>query len=337
MDDQTLQTLPIEEENRELPPEQEPADALAAYSAQRDALCEEIAALKEQEAILAERLALAKDRGLDAQASQCRRVLQRIVGKRTQKQEDLKVVLEALRRLEAKAFLERFSEEVDTLTTQIERDFLDIDPEAEAANAPSFEPDYDYEARAKRLSFISKTFGWVGILAGLVGAVVYLLLSVLEVATFSWIGLGIFGGVTAVLVLVGLIFGAAANHQRKVAARVADELAEQKAAYEAECEERRRLAEEAEKEWIIANAAAIAEAYSIEAEGDKRRAVKKSLQQLIPDLSDPEQIKKTARKLAPIAAVCAVVTVAAVAAGSKKRAAAKKTAALRREFFKWLV
>ena len=44
---------------------------------------------------------------------------------------------------------------------------------------------------------------WVGILAGLVGAVVYLLLSVLEVATFSWIGLGIFGGVTAVLVLEG--------------------------------------------------------------------------------------------------------------------------------------
>ena len=79
----------------------------------------------------------------------------------------------------------------------------------------------------------------------------------------------------------------------------------------------------------------VTEAYAIERAGDAKRARKKALQKLIPDLEN-EDLKKTVHKVAPIAAACAAVAVVAMVSSGKKAKANKKSAELRREFFNWL-
>ncbi|MBO5294752.1 MAG: hypothetical protein J6B71_05880 [Clostridia bacterium] len=295
----------------------------------------DIRLLKEKEKLVAQKLSLAKSKGLSPQVDQCRALLQKVVAHRQKKQEELKVVEERLREAEAKKFAAEFSEEIADLTEHIERDVLGIEEE-ELPEPPSYEPMYDHLAKSKRLSAISKAFAFVGIFAGLIGALIYMLVVEFAYIRFNWIDLAVFGGVALVMIVVGLCVGGASNRQKRIAETIALEIAELEAAYEAEMAERARIEAEKRAEWKNENADAVIEAYKLEKAGDAKRNAKKALQGLIPDLSKPEDLKKNAKKIVPIAALGAAVAVAAIASASKKSAANKKSAALRKEFFNWL-
>ena len=72
----------------------------------------DIRLLKEKEKLVAQKLSLAKSKGLSPQVDQCRALLQKVVAHRQKKQEELKVVEERLREAEAKKFAAEFSEEI---------------------------------------------------------------------------------------------------------------------------------------------------------------------------------------------------------------------------------
>ena len=295
----------------------------------------DIRLLIENEKLVTKKLCLAKSKGLSPQIDQCRVLLQKVVAQKLKKQAELKEVEERLREAETKKFAAEFSEELVALTEHIERDVLGIDPE-ELPEPPSYEPMYDHLAKSKRLSVIAKALAFVGIFAGFIGALVYMLLSEFSYIRFNWVDLAIFGGVAVVMIVVGLFVGGASNRQARIAEKIAVEIAERQIAYEAELAELERIAAEKNAEWKNENADAVIEAYKIEKAGDAKRTAKKALQGMIPDLSNPDDVKKNARKLLPIAAAVATVATLAIASASKKSAANKKSAALRKEFFNWL-
>ncbi|MBQ7346442.1 MAG: hypothetical protein IJW55_00640 [Clostridia bacterium] len=290
---------------------------------------------EEKEKVVTEKLSLAKSKGLSPQVDRCRELLQKLVAEKQKKQAELKVVEARIREAEAKRFAAEFSEELDTLTEHIEHDVLKLEEEA-LPEPPSFEPVYDHMAKSKRLSVISKAFAFVGIFTGLIGALVYMIMVEFAFFKFRWIDLAIFGGIAVVMIIVGLFVGGASNKQKRLAEEIAAEIAEKQAEYEAELAERARLEAEKKAAWRNENMDAVIEAYKIEKAGDAKRARKKALQSLIPDLSKPEELKKNLHKVAPVAAACAAVAAVAMVSAGKKSAANRKTAALRREFFNWL-
>lgn len=332
MDEKILQQL-----EEEIVAEQAPAldegcvvdDAQLAKNLRAD-----IRVLEEKEAILTEKLCLAKDKGLNEQTDKCRVLLQKLVLQKNCKREELKVVEARLREAEAKAAMERISAEIDELTAQIENEVLPV-VEEELEEAPVFEAEYDHLAKSKRLSVISKAFAFVGIFTGLIVSLIYSIFAVLAYVAFEPMAYVAFGVVALVMIVIGLCVGGASNKHKRIAAEIEAELAERRAAYEAEVAERERLKAEANAPWRNENVDSVTEAYAIERAGDAKRARKKALQKLIPDLEN-EDLKKTVHKVAPIAAACAAVAVVAMVSSGKKAKANKKSAELRREFFNWL-
>ena len=305
---------------------EEAVHTLEQDEALRDALLAEIEDVQEKTRVLTGKLCIAKDKGMHEQADRCRTMLQRVVLFRRQKEAELKEVEERIRKAKALAFMESFSREVDDLTNEIEKELFGLDlGEAEPDHTPLFEAEYDHKAKAKRLSFISSLFVWVGMLSSMLGAIAYLLLTICHYMAFSWMELSLFGGVLVITLIFALIFGSASNRHKRLAKAIAEEIEERRAEYEAERLERERKLEQARKISQVESFDGIAEAYEIEKKEDQQRTVKKKVQTLMPDLSDPEKIKKTLNRVLPIVAAVAVVTAALVTKKHKKKKL-KKTA-----------
>ena len=302
---------------------------------QKELLLADIRLLEEKEAVITQKLCLAKEKCMMAQADQCRTLLQRIVHERLRKKEELKEVEARIREAEAKRKMEELSVEIEELTESIESEIFGRNVDGEEIT-PVFEPEYDHWAKSKRLSVVAKAFAWVGVLAGLIGGIIYMLLVENAYFPFSWVEFAIFGGVALAMIIIGICFGAASNRQKRIAKAIDEELAQKKAAYEAELLERARLEAEANAAWKNDNVDAVAAANEIEKKGDAKLTRKRALQSLIPDLSDKEDVKNKLHKIAPIVAAAAAVAAVAAVSSGKKRAAAKKNAAIREEFFKWL-
>lgn len=318
------ETLPIAEERTD-------EDDVALIKALRA----EIKTLEGKEKELTKKLSVAKENGLDEKAVQCRGLLQRIVRHKIDLRRELKAAELRHREAEAKRTMERLTEEIGTLTEEINALLPTI--EESEFDTPLFEAEYDHLAKSKRFALIARAVAWIGILGGLIGALVYMLLVEGAYIAFSWWpGMATFGIGAVVLIVIGLIIGAASRRQKRLAAEIAEEIEEQRAAYEAERAEQERLAYEANAPWLNDNVDAVTEAYAIERAGDRKRAGKRTLQKLIPD-PENEDLKKTVHKVAPIAAACAAVAVAVLATSGKKKSATKKSEALRKEFFDWFI
>lgn len=338
MDEKNLQQL--ENEEVEVAVEEPEAvlseeEAMSEDAKLIESLRAEIRVLEEKEAILAEKLCLVKDKGMSEKTDKCRALLQKLVRHKNRKLAELEVVEARYRQAEAKKMVERLSEEVDTLTEEIENEVLPSE-EIELEVEPLYEAKYDHLAKSRRLSVIAKAFAFVGILAGLVGALIYSLLAVGAYVAFEPMAYVVFGGVAVVMIVIGLIVGGVSNHHKRLAADIELEIAEKRAAYEAAVAERERLAAEENAPWKLENLDAVTQAYAIEQRGDVKRATKKALKKMIPDLED-ENVKKTIHKVAPVAAACATVAVVALVASGKKASAAKKNAAVRKELLDLLI
>ena len=286
----------------------------------------EIDRLCEKEKLLTKKLSLAKDKGMHEQAEQCRLLLQRIVIHRNRKKKELAEIDTRVQRAQAVDFMERFSKEVDNLTTELEEGLFDLEPKPKKldAGAPLFVAERDYKAKAKRQSVAAKVFVWLGILGGLLAAIAYLLLVHFDKMQFNWLILSGCGAFVVLMLLLSWVLCAAAKRHRKMAEKIELEIAERQAAYEAECREYARMIERARKISQAESFEDIAEAYAIEKEGDLRRVNMKRLQKWIPDLSDPEKIKKTAKILLSITAACVAVGIA-VSAKKRKKKKSQKT------------
>ncbi len=298
------------------------------------ALRAEIKTLEGKEKELTKKLSVAKENGLDEMVSRCRALLQKIVRYKIDLRRELKAAELRHREAEAKRTMERLTEEIGSLTEEINTLLPAV--EETVFETPLFEEEYDHLAKSKRLALISRMIAWIGVLGGLIGALVYTLLVVIANIKFSWWpGMATFGIGAVALIVIGLFVGGASRRHKRLAKEIAEEIEEQRAAYEAERAEMERLAYEANAPWLNDNMDAVTEAYAIERAGDRKRAGKKALQKMIPD-PENDDLKKTVHKVAPIAAVCAAVAIVALSASGKKKAAAKKSSALRREFFDWL-
>lgn len=276
---------------------------------------EEIAGLQEKEAVLSEKLSLAKEKGLADQADRCRILLQKVVRCRQKKQEELRVA-------EARAL----AAELDTLTEE-------ISAELGEAPVPYEETDeYNYLAKSRRLGLISRMIGFIGVFGCFVGAFVYLLLTQVETLNlpFEWIYLiGVGVGAVAFLV-IALLVGASAGKYRRLAEEAEAQRLEDEAALAL-------LA--AEEAFTTESLNATTEAYEIEKNLELANAKPKTLKLMLEKLPTevPEKVKKNVHKIVPVAAVCTAIVAAFAVSSSRKRAAAERhSAAVRRDFFKWL-
>lgn len=273
-----------------------------------------IAELEEKEKLLTEKLCMAKEKGLTQQADRCRALLQKVVVQKRLKKDELQ---------QAEAC--KLADELDALAEELEQEF-DPKPFEEEK-----ELEYNYRAKSKRLSLISRMVGFIGVFACLVGSFVYLLFTQVETLNlpFEWIYLAITGVAAVIFVIIALLIGGSANSYK----RLADEV-------EADRLEAERLLEEQKREELLALSQlnAVSEAYALETNQDMQNAKpqRKLLGSVkLPEV--PEKVKKNVHKIVPVAAVCtAVVAAAAISSAQKKSAAAKRSAAVRKEFFNWL-
>lgn len=285
-----------------------------------DQLRREINRLCEKESVITKKLSLAKDKGMHEQAEQCRLLLQRIVIHRNRKKRELAEIDARVQKAQAVDFMERFTKEVDNMTAELEEGLFDLEPKPKSLEgSPLFVAERDYHVKAKRRSIAASFFAWFGIFGGLLAAIAYLLLVHFEKLPFNWLILSSCGAFLVLMLLVSWAFCAAAKRNRRLAEAIELEIAERQAAYEAECLEYARMIERARKISQAENFEDIAEAYAIEKEGDARRVKMKAMQKWIPDLSDPEKIKKTAKILLSITAACVAVSVAVSAKKRKKK------------------
>ena len=148
------------------------------YKAKIETLTEELRVLAEKENNLTDKLCEAKKAGSKEQTDRCRELLQYLVYNKKAKQEELETAKAGYRKLKQQREIAELTAQID----QIEADILgNQDPEAiEEEVEPSFEPEYDYEAKAKRLSTASKVIALLGCFGGLVGALVYMVLVFLK-------------------------------------------------------------------------------------------------------------------------------------------------------------
>lgn len=290
--------------------------------ARGDVLNREIGLLLEKEKLLTKKLSLAKDKGLHEQADRCRLLLQRVVIHRNRKKAELAEIEKRVQRAQAVEFMERFSKEVDELTAELEDGLFDLDPKPKKFDQePLYVAEQDYKAKAKRTSFAAKLCVWIGVLGGLLGAIAYLLLSHFDKFAFNWLILSAFGGFIVLMLGLSLIFVAVSKRNARMALAIEQEIAERKAEYEAACAEYARMLEKARKISQAEYFEDIAEAYAIEKAGDTRRANMKQLQKWIPDLSDPEKLKKGAKIALPILTACVALVIASSAKKRKKKKA----------------
>lgn len=313
-------------------PEEEHSDADDVALINR--LRAEIKTLEGKEKILTKKLSVAKENGLDELASRCRALLQKIVRHKIDLRRELKEAELRHREAEAKRTMERLSGEIDTLSEEVNSLLPTV--EEQEFDTPLFQEQYDHLAKSKRLSLIARAVAWLGILGGLIGAIAYMLLVIIENIAFSWWpGMATFGIGAVAFIVIGLIIGTFSRRQKRLAAEIAEEIEVQRAAYEAERAEQERLSYEANAPWLNDNVDAVTEAYAIEKAGDRKRVGKRALQKLIPDPEKNDE-KKTVHKIAPIAIACTAVAIAALTVSGKKKAAAKKSTSLRKELLDWL-
>ena len=273
-----------------------------------------IAELEEKEALLTEKLCMAKEKGLVQQADRCRSLLQKVVVQKRLKKDELQ-------ECEAR----KLAAELDELAEELELEF-DPKPFEEEKAA-----EYNYRAKSKRVSLASRIVGFVGVFACMVGALVYLMLTQVETMNlpFNWLYLAITGVAAVVFLIVALLIGHSANNYR----RMADELEAEIRAGEEE------LARQKQAELMaLANLNAVSEAYSKETEKAFELAhPKKKLFGAVKMPEVPEVVKKNVHKIVPAATVCtAVVAAVALSSAQKKKAAERRSAAVRKEFFNWL-
>ena len=276
---------------------------------------EAIAGLQEKETVLCEKLNLAKEKGLAEQAGRCRDLLQKVVRRRLKLQEELRI-----------AEARQLADELDALTEE-------IGAEIEPAPVPVEETEeYNYMAKSRRLSFLSKLIGFVGVFSCFVGAFVYLLLAQADTLNlpFDWTNLIVVGAGAVVFLVIALIIGASANKYKLISEML-----------EAEREEEDEILEAIAKEEAFTTESldAATVAYEIEKELEIKKATpeapKRALLKLPVEV--PEKVKKNVHKIVPVAAVCTAIAAAFAVSAARKRAAAERhSAAIRRDFFKWL-
>ncbi len=297
-----------------------------------EALRASIADLEAKEAILTEKLCLAKEKGLTVQAERCRDLLQKAILQRLRREDELK---------EAEA--RKLAAELDALTDAIAEE---IDPQPITEEQLACE--HNYKAKAKRLSFIAKAIRFVGLFACVVGAIVYLLLTQVETMNlpFEWSYLVIDGVAAVIFLVISLLIASSASNYKRMAEEMEDER------YEIE----RQIAEQAAYEAMaIEHLEAATEAYSAETRQDilnatpEEETVEETVEEVVEEAPAkkklgpitlpeiPENVKENVHKFAPLAAACtAAVATAAVISSQKRRSEERRAAATRREFFKWL-
>ena len=335
MDDKKL--LPGEEEVLEEDSAVEEANSYEQDVELVKRLRAQIKELEEKEKVVARKLSVAKETGLDETVAKCRGLLQRMVRYKIDLRHELEAAELRLREAEAKRTMERLTEEIGALTEEIDAMLPAV--EEVVFDTPLFEEEYDHRSKAKRLALIAKSIAWLGILGGLIGALVYMLLVEGAYVAFSWWpGLATYGIGAVVLVVIGLIVGGSSRKHKRLAAEIAEQIEEERAAYEADRAEAERLAYEANAPWLNDNADSVIEAYAIERTGDRKRASKRRLQKLIPD-TENDELKQKVHKIAPVAAACAAIAVVGLSVIGKRKGSKRsvdRSAALRREFYNWL-
>ena len=261
-----------EEEVVELEQEQVEADEQAQeeepveltedeYKAKIEALNEELRVLAEKEDHLTNKLCVAKQTGLKEQTDRCRELLQYLVHFKNGKMAELEETKAAYLAVKTRREVEELTCEID----EIEADLLgELLPDANEEPAPSFEPEYDYFAKSKRLSMVSRIIAILGCFGAMAGALIYMVMVFLKDLPFAVADLGMFGGVAAVMVIVAIIFGSAAKAAKRRGEKVLAELAEAKAQYEAECLEREAERAAQEAAWKVDCMEVVSEAYAIE-------------------------------------------------------------------------
>ncbi len=305
---------PVVEE--EILPDENEMEALTAEDALEE-LRAAIADLEEKEAVLVEKLCLANQKGLTIQAEKCRKLLQRVIAEKRAMKDELQ---------EAEAF--QLAAELDEFTAALE-DEVFPDPFAEdEATAKA------YRAKSKRLGVVSRMIGFVGVLACLIGTIAYLLLCTPEVMNipFEWIYLIATGAGIVLFLIISLCIGGRSNKFKRMADEIEEEIA---------IEKEYMREEEENAIFSCTHLNAMTEAGDAEAKktAEMNAPVKKkfldTVKSKLPPV--PENIKKNARVIAPVAAACtAAIAIAAISSSQKKAAQAKRVAAVRKEFFKWL-
>lgn len=280
-----------------------------------DAMRAEIADLEEKETVLTEKLCLAKEKGLVAQAEKCRELLQIAILQKMRKTDELR---------EAEA--RKIAAELDALTAELEQE---INPSP--VTEEQIEEQYNYMAKSKRLALVSKIVGGIGTCACVVGALVYLILTQVETMNlpFEWLYLIADGAAFVVFTVIALCIGSSAKRCRQIAEELEAEILETERLFEEQ-----KAAEAMMLERLDANA----EAYTAETNQaiENAKAPKKTFGSItLPEI--PDAVKKNVHKIAPVAAACVTAVAAVAVVSSQKRAAeAKRASATRKEFFKWL-
>lgn len=293
---------------------EEMAQAIEAIRAQ-------IEELDRKETVLAEGLIKAKEKGLIEQADRCRELLQKVVVDKNVKKDELN-------EMEAR----KLAAELDAMTSEVARD-LGVEALSEEER---FAEERAYFAKAKRLKLVSKMIGFIGVLACLVGSLVYLIFTQAETLNlpFEWLYLAVTGVAAVIFIIISMLVASSANKYQTYGEMIV-----------AEREEEERIAEEMLKEAAFAaselNVAAevynIEQAKKVEMDEAKKPAPKKFWKVNLKDVNVPETLKKNVHKAVPVAAVATTaVAVAALVSSQKKVKAAKRSAAARREFFNWL-
>ena len=233
-----------------------------------------IAELEEKEKLLTEKLCMAKEKGLTQQADRCRALLQKVVVQKRLKKDELQ---------QAEAC--KLADELDALAEELEQEF-DPKPFEEEK-----ELEYNYRAKSKRLSLISRMVGFIGVFACLVGSFVYLLFTQVETLNlpFEWIYLAITGVAAVIFVIIALLIGGSANSYK----RLADEV-------EADRLEAERLLEEQKREELLALSQlnAVSEAYALETNQDMQNA--KPQRKLLGSVKLPEVPEKVKKRIQAI-------------------------------------
>ena len=305
-----------------------------------DSLRAEIAAFEQQEKVLAEKLCIAKRRGLLEPAARCRDLLQRLIREKMMKKEQLEGVEESYREAKAKRELAELTAEVDALTEQIETEFFP--PEVDLLEKPTFEPAYDHMAKSKRLGVIARAVAAIGVFTALIGSLIFMLFSEMSLVNFSWGGIILFAVIAIAAVVAGLIIGKGSNKHKAIAEQLKLEIEAKMAEYEAEVLARERAKAEMNAPWRLENLDAATEAYALEREKDlalaKAEAIEKDKNRMIAYGSDILGLaKRNAKKLIPVAlAGSAVIAAVAISRSKKKKAQAARSAAVRKEFRDWL-
>jgi hypothetical protein len=138
--------------------------------------------------------------------------------------------------------MERFSKEVDELTSELEDGLFDLEPKpVKFDQKPLYEAEHDHQVKAKRQSIVAKLCIWIGMLGGLLGAIGYLLLVHFEQCQFNWLVLSAFGALVLVTLVLSIVLGVISKRNRRAAQAIEQEIAERKAEYEAACAEYERV------------------------------------------------------------------------------------------------